>query len=36
LIFVLQIDATLAFSLIAVVDGELAVIVIVVADPRPN
>jgi len=33
LIFVLQYDAARAFGLIATVDGELAAIVIVAADP---
>ena len=36
LIFVLQSDAALAFGLIATVDGELAAIVIVAADPTRN
>jgi transposase len=36
LIFVLQTDAALAFGLIAAVDGEIAAIVIVAADPTRN
>ena len=36
LIFVLQSDAALIFALIATVDGELAAIVIVAADPTRN
>jgi hypothetical protein len=36
LIFVLQSDAALVFALIATVDGELAGIVIVTADPTRN
>src|SRR5271155_5286894 len=36
LIFVLQSDAALAFGLIAAIDGELAPIVIVAADPTRN
>jgi hypothetical protein len=36
LIFVLQSDAALVFALIATVDGELAGIVIVTADPMRN
>ena len=36
LFFVLQSDAALAFALIAAVEGELAAIVIVVADPTRN
>jgi transposase len=36
LIFVLQTDAAPAFALIAAVDGEIAAIVIVAADPTRN
>ena len=36
LIFVLQSDAALIFAVIATVDGELAAIVIVAADPTRN
>jgi hypothetical protein len=36
LIFVLQTDVALAFALIAAVDGEIAAIVIVAADPTRN
>ena len=36
LIFVLRTDATLAFGLIAAVDGKIAVILIIAADPTRN
>ena len=36
LIFLVQTDAALALALIAAVDGELAAIVVVAADPTPN
>jgi len=35
-VFVVQTDAALTFALIAVVNGEFAALVIIIADPTPD
>jgi hypothetical protein len=36
IVFVIQTEAMLAFALIAVVDGELAALVVIIADAPPD